>query len=123
MPSRNDTKPREDVAACGSESECGWRQLFAAVERLKQVSSPGPEFATVEQAARRLGIGSKALRAAVQRGDVRVYTLGTPAGGRPRVHVPEVREWALGTAVDPHARARAAGDAAAKERRQGCHNG
>ena len=51
---------------------------------------------------------------AIQRGEVRVYHLGTPAGGRPRVHVPEVRAWALATAFDPLAEARFAGDAAAR---------
>ncbi len=54
---------------------------------------------------------------AIQRGEVRVYHLGTPAGGRPRVHVPEVRAWALGTACDPMAKVRAAGDAAARSHR------
>ena len=83
-------------------------------ERLDKNRVPEPEFATVVQAARRLGIGVKALRGAVQCGDLRVYHLGTRAGGRPRVHVPEIREWALGTACDPLEAARAAGDAAAR---------
>ena len=79
---------------------------------------PLPEFATVAQAARRLGVGIKALRGAVQRGELRTYDLGTDAGGRPRVRVAEVRAWALGTARNPHADARAAGDAAARRTRE-----
>ena len=89
-------------------------RLESLIRRLDHATIRGPEFATVSQAARRLGIGSKALRMAIQRGEVRVYHLGTPAGGRPRVHVPEVRAWALATAFDPLAKVRAAGDAAAR---------
>ncbi len=92
-------------------------RLRALIERLDTENVSGPEFATVAQAASRLGIGSKALRGAIQRGEIPVYHLGTCAGGRPRVHVPEVRAWALGTASDPMAKARAAGDGAARSHR------
>ena len=92
-------------------------RLRALIERLDTENVSGPEFATVAQAASRLGIGSKALRGAIQRGEIPVYHLGTCAAGRPRVHVPEVRAWALGTASDPMAKARAAGDAAARSQR------
>ena len=89
-------------------------RLRALIECLDTENVSGPEFATVAQAASRLGIGSKALRGAIQRGEIPVYHLGTCAAGRPRVHVPEVRAWALGTASDPMAKARAAGDGAAR---------
>ena len=89
-------------------------RLDALVERLEKATTCEPEFATVAQAARRLGIGTKALRGAIQRGEILVYDLGTRARGRRRVHVPEVRAWALDTACDPMAKARAAGDAAAR---------
>jgi excisionase family DNA binding protein len=90
-------------------------RLEALVERLERVTAPGPEFATVGQASELLGIGTKALRGAIQRGEIPVYHLGTRVGGRRRVHLPEVRSWALGTARDPLAEVRAAGDAAARE--------
>ena len=49
-----------------------------ALRRLEVVARPNsPEFATVAEAARALGIGTKALRGAVQRGEVSVYQLGT----------------------------------------------
>ncbi len=92
-------------------------RLRALIERLDTENVSGPEFATAAQAARRLGIGTKALRGAIQRGEIPVYHLGTCAAGRPRVHVPEVRAWALGTACDPLAEARSAGDAAARSQR------
>jgi len=91
-------------------------RLEELVGRLDEASATCPEFATVAEASRFLGIGVKALRGAIQRGEVPVYALGTRAAGRPRVHVPEVRAWALGTALDPLAAARAAGDVAARER-------
>jgi hypothetical protein len=72
------------------------------------------EFTTVSRAALRFGIGVKALRAAIRRGEVRTFGLGTAAGGRPRVLAEEVRRWALSTAIDRHAAARQAGDAAAR---------
>ena len=86
------------------------------IERIEAAAAPGPEFATVAQSARRLGIGVKALRGAIRRGEVRTYRLGTMSGGRPRVRVDEVRAWALGTVSDRHAEARRAGDRAARER-------
>lgn len=89
-------------------------RLAALVERLEAATAPLPEFAPIIEAARRLGVGTKALRGAVQRGELRTYDLGT-RGGRPRVCVAEVREWALSTARDPLAEARAAGDAAARQ--------
>src|SRR5262245_40567518 len=74
-----------------------------------------PEFLTITQAAQVLGIGIKALRGAVGRGEIPVYRLGTSGMGRPRVHVPEVRTWALGTRYDPFARVRASAGVAARE--------
>lgn len=91
--------------------------MTAPDRQLSAVASADPEFATVVHAARRLGVGVKALRGAVRRGEVPAYALGTR--GRPRVCVAEVRAWALSTAIDRHAEARAAGDRAARERMGG----
>lgn len=90
-------------------------RLEALIERFEAAAAHAPEFATVAQASRLLGIGIKAVRGAIHRGELLVYHLGTRSGGRLRVHVPEVRAWALSTAFDPLAEARAAGDAAGRE--------
>ncbi len=81
-----------------------------AADRIEAAASAGPEFTTVTDAASRIGVGEKALRGAVNRGEVPVYNLGTMAGGRRRVRLDEVRAWAISTRVDPKANARAAGD-------------
>ena len=90
------------------------RRFERLADRLEQSVGPAPEFTTVSDAVSRIGIGEKALRGAVNRGEVPVYELGTKAGGRRRVRLDEVREWALSTRVDPKANARAAGDRVAK---------
>ncbi len=95
---------------------CCCQRLEALAQRLEAVTAAEPEFATIAEAAERLGIGIKALRSAVQRGEVLAYHLGTRAGGRPRVLVSEVRSWALRTAFDPFAEARASGGVAARRR-------
>ena len=94
-----------------------WR-LESLVAQLEVAMRPEPEFVTAARAAAILGLGVKALRSAIQRGEVRVYHLGTSKRGRRRVHLPEVRTWALGTAFDPFEQARAAGDAAARSKKE-----
>lgn len=89
--------------------------LESLVARLEQATASIPEFATVTEASRILGVGIKALRGAIHRGDIPVYTLGTKSAGRTRVHVPEARAWALSTARDPLAGIRSAGNAAARD--------
>lgn len=90
------------------------KRLEALAGRLEAISSPAPEFVTVAEASRRMGIGEKALRSAVRRGEVRAFALGTAGRGRPRVRLAEVREWAMGTVFDPQSRARRAGELAAR---------
>ncbi len=91
-------------------------RLEAVANQLERPTEPTPEFVTVARAASLIGIGEKALRGAVQRGEITVYDLGTDNGGRRRVRLDEVREWALQTRVDPMADARAAAEVAALAR-------
>lgn len=95
-------------------------ELLARLEALVEcfesaAAARSPEFVTVADAARHLGIGEKALRGAVSRGEVRVFRLGTESGGRPRVRIDEVREWGLSTIFDPSDGARRAGELAARQ--------
>lgn len=89
-------------------------RIEVAINRLLSIATPVPEFVTVIEAARRMGIGEKTLRGAVRRGEIRSFALGTPSRGRPRVRLDEVREWAMATAFDPQAGARRAGEQAAR---------
>lgn len=90
------------------------RDIACAAKRVESAGAPAPDFTTVADAAARIGVGEKALRGAVNRGEVPVYDLGTRAGGRRRVRLDEVREWALGTRIDPKANARETGDRVAR---------
>ena len=98
-------------------------RIEVAVERLESAAVVVPEFVTVAVAAQHFGIGEKALRGAVARGEVRVFKLGTESGGRPRVRIDDVREWALSTVFDPSEEARRAGELAARQvgKRSSCH--
>lgn len=89
-------------------------RLERAIFAVEQATNGVKEFSTIAAAARQLGIGQKALRAAIRRGEVPVYALGTKSAGRPRVHIPEVRDWALSTQVDPFEAIRQSGKTAAR---------
>ena len=68
-----------------------------------------PLYGTIPDAARRLGLPVKLLRAAVKRGDLRCYAL--PGSQRRRVRFTEVEAWLRGGVVTlpaAHARARVA---------------
>lgn len=54
-----------------------------------------PEFVTIPEAARRLGLGRRQIQRAIDGGRVEEFRVG----GWPRVRLDDVRSWVLSTAA------------------------
>jgi hypothetical protein len=65
---------------------------------------PLGEYGTIRQTARRSGFGERAVREAVRRGELALYTV---AGSWPRIRWSDFEAWAAAHAVRPSSRAEA----------------